>query len=124
MPTPMHLEHLTQQAETGVRIKFMKRVTGAVAGSGIILGLVAAPANADTTVETMAAAPPPPCVSSALDDSGFTDELIVFNRCGTNQRIKVVLAFHTDKPCTTVAADTTKSFSWNYPGRFDRLEKC
>ena len=71
-----------------------------------------------------ASAQVPSCVDTWLDDSGWTDYLNVYNGCDTAQRIKVVLANHTDEPCTTIYPGDSKDFEWGYPGRFDRLEYC
>jgi hypothetical protein len=66
----------------------------------------------------------PNCIKTSLNDRGFTDHLNVTNTCKGSQRIKVVLAFKTDKACRTIAPGTTARYEWSYPGRFDRLETC
>lgn len=85
--------------------------------------LAALPAEEDRAKEEAPAAVPG-CVWTALNDSGYTDYLKVTNKCSYSVRIKVVLAFATDKPCYTFPAFTYRNYSWNYPGRFDKLVSC
>lgn len=66
----------------------------------------------------------PSCVSTKLYDAGFTDRLEVKNNCKNGVRVKVVLAFATDKACTYISPGRYGVFTWDYPGRFDRLESC
>ena len=73
---------------------------------------------------TAAAAPPPACVQTDLDDGRLSDTLTVINGCGSTVRVKVVLAFATDKSCTTLGPGEEAEFSWGFPGRFDRLDTC
>jgi hypothetical protein len=85
----------------------------------------ARPAGSDSAATVAAAKTrPPSCVTTSLNDSGYTDYLTVWNDCGYAVRVKVVLANHTDKPCYTIAAHSARSYSWKYPGRFDGLVNC
>jgi len=85
--------------------------------------LAALPAEEDRAKEEAPAAVPN-CVWTSLNDSGYTDYLRVTNYCSYSLRIKVVLAFATDKSCLTFPAHTYRDYSWNYPGRFDKLVSC
>lgn len=69
-------------------------------------------------------AAPPSCVWTRLDDDGATDYLEVHNDCGYTVRIKVVLAFATDRACQSIPSGTYHWWTWGYPGRFDKLETC
>lgn len=66
----------------------------------------------------------PNCLRTDLDDSGYTDHLRVTNECKSRQRVKVVLAYARDSSCVSIPRGYYVDFSWNYPGRFDRLESC
>lgn len=66
----------------------------------------------------------PGCVTTSLDDRGWTDRLTVYNGCSRAVRIKVVLAHGTDFPCYTLGPGQSRNYSWGYPRRFDRLETC
>jgi hypothetical protein len=87
------------------------------AGSLMLAGLSLGPLTAS-------AAAVPTCVYTFLDDRGFTDHLLVHNQCRDRQRIKVVLARATDKPCKTLNNGEVINYSWRYPGRFDKLVSC
>ncbi|WP_249998952.1 hypothetical protein [Actinoplanes sp. M2I2] len=73
---------------------------------------------------TAAQAAVPTCVTTTLNDSGYTDRLTVNNRCGSSQRVKVLLANLTDFACYTIPSGGYRTYSWNYPGRFDGLASC
>ncbi|PDP87005.1 hypothetical protein CQJ94_14435 [Glycomyces fuscus] len=66
----------------------------------------------------------PNCVTTALDDSGWTDELTIYNNCSHSVRVKVLLAFRVDSHCITIGSDSSYSAPWGYPGRFDGLVSC
>ena len=95
------------------------RRTGAILGTTVLMT-----AGLAVSTGTAAQAAVPTCVETSLNDSGYTDYLTVWNRCSTDQRIKVVLAFATDKACLTVYAYGSRDYSWDYPGRFDGLVSC
>ena len=88
------------------------------------IGTAATSLSLVSTVPPSLAAPAPSCVTTRLDDKGYTDYLWVTNHCRYNVRVKVVLAFATDRACRTIAPGATANYSWGYPGRFDRLESC
>ncbi len=79
------------------------------------LSLYIAPASAQSA---------PSCVTTNLNDRGYTDHLRVTNGCKKSVRVKVVLAFKTDKACQTLSPGVSRDYQWSYPGRFDRLEAC
>jgi len=103
----------------------MKRILATTGVLSAALVLTAAPAVAGPNVETTAAAASVPgCVTFRLNDSGYTDHLRVNNTCNSGQRIKVVLANRSDFACRYFPPHTSRSYSWPYPGRFDRLASC
>jgi hypothetical protein len=103
----------------------MATIVAALVVLALALPASARPAGSDSAATVAAvAASVPNCVVTDLDDSGYTDYLTVFNGCNYAVRVKVVLAFHTDKPCATIGAHSIRSYSWKYPGRFDGLVSC
>ncbi|WP_433696824.1 hypothetical protein [Nocardiopsis sp. CA-288880] len=101
------------------------KTTSAIAASALVAaGLLAwsTPAAAETAPQAAVAVPD--CVETDLDDDGITDELTVTNTCSSSVRVKVVLAYMTDIPCTTIRSGRSVSWSWGYPGRFDGLVDC
>jgi hypothetical protein len=99
-----------------------------VVASLVVLALAvpasARPADPDSATTAAVAASVPSCVQTDLDDSGYVDYLRVINGCNHSLRIKVVLAFHVDKPCRTIPAYDYYDYDWKYPGRFDGLVSC
>jgi len=80
-----------------------RTLTATIVAALVVLALAlpasARPAGPDSAATAAAAAASVPrCVVTSLDDSGYTDYLTVFNGCSYAVRVKVVLAFHTDKP--------------------------
>ena len=70
------------------------------------------------------AAPAPSCVHvSDHTHSNGTSHVHVFNRCNSNQRIKVVMAFAPDSSCQSLSPDEEYVHSYT-GGRFDRLDRC
>ncbi|MDA0565884.1 hypothetical protein LG943_16415 [Streptomonospora sp. S1-112] len=106
----------------------MLRKTSAIAASALVAASIlagAAPAAAETTPQSAPrAASVPGCVVTSLDDSGTTDYLTVYNDCGYDVRVKVVLAHATDLSCQTIFSGTHRNYQWVWPGRFDRLDAC
>jgi len=105
-----------------------RTLVATIATALMVLGL-ALPASArsvssEQTSATAVAAAVPNCVSTFLDDSGYIDELIVYNDCNHDVRVKVVLAFARDFPCYTIRSKKSLVYHWPWPGRFDRLEDC
>ena len=101
------------------------KATSAIAASALaVAGLLvwSAPVTAATLPQTAAAVPS--CVTTSLDDDGWTDYLTVYNNCNHNVRVKVVLANASDFACRTIPAGGAHNYWWNYPGRFDRLADC
>ncbi|MGW8529118.1 hypothetical protein [Nocardiopsis sp. NPDC055824] len=101
------------------------KTTSAIAASALAAaGLLvwSTPAAAEAAPQTAAAVPD--CVETDLDDSGWRDTLAVTNDCSSSVRVKVVLAYATDLPCTTIPSGYTQNYSWGYPGRFDGLVDC
>jgi hypothetical protein len=89
-----------------------------------VAGLLAWSTPAAAATAPQAAAAAPNCVTTDLDDSGWTDELTVYNNCSHSVRVKVLLAFRVDPPCITIGSDSSYNASWGYPGRFDGLVDC
>jgi len=99
-----------------------------IATALLVLGL-ALPASArsvssDQASATAVAAAVPNCVTTSLNDSGYIDYLTVWRNCDHAVRVKVILAYHQDFPCYTIAAHEARTYKWAWPGRFDRLEDC
>lgn len=89
--------------------------------------LVASPALADTAqaaAPVAKASPAPSCLWTKLNSSGYTDHLAVTSHCGGTTRYKVKIANIRDTQCSTIAPHVTQYWHWDYPGRFDGLEKC
>ena len=107
-----------------MRRTLMATVVAALVVLALAVPASARPAGPDSAATAAVAAAVPNCVVTDLNDSGYTDYLTVFNGCNYAVRVKVVLAFHTDKPCATIGADAIRSYSWKYPGRFDGLVSC
>lgn len=63
--------------------------------------------------------PAPACVNAVVE-KGFIQ---VYNNCGFDVRVKVVLAFAPDSACNLVVDGTRHSISPAY-GRIDRVEMC
>ena len=103
----------------------LKKILATTGVLSAALVLASAPAfagpNSEATAATLSV---PSCVSTSLNDSGYRDYLRVYNGCSSGKRIKVVLANATDFSCYYYAPYTARDYSWNYPGRFDRLVDC
>lgn len=63
--------------------------------------------------------PAPACVNAVVE-KGFIQ---VYNNCGFDVRVKVVLAFAPDSACNLVVDGTRHNISPAY-GRIDRVEMC
>ncbi|WP_257161910.1 hypothetical protein [Corynebacterium cystitidis] len=61
----------------------------------------------------------PTCIN-AVEEWGFIQ---VYNRCGFDIRVKVVMAFGPDSPCHIVVDGTRHNISPAF-GRIDRVELC
>ena len=107
-----------------MRRTLMATVVTALVVLALAVPASARPAGSDSAATAAAAATVPRCVTTSLDDSGYTDYLTVFNGCSYAVRVKVVLAYHQDFPCYTIGADSVRHYSWKYPGRFDGLVSC
>ncbi len=83
------------------------------------IGTAAASLTLVSTVPPSFAALAPSCVKIINQSS---KSIKVDNRCGTQKRVKVVLAFAPDKACTAINPGE-RTLSWTV-GRFDRLESC
>lgn len=96
----------------------------AIAGAGLLLP--AGPASASTADASTAAvaASVPTCVDPKLDDSGPIDHLWVTNKCGSTQRVKVIIANGNDFSCVSYSPGERWHFQWSLPGRFDGLSEC
>ena len=68
---------------------------------------------------TFAAPLAPSCIRITSQSSR---SIRVNNTCGTQKRVKVVLAFAPDKACTAINPGQN-TLSW-IVGRFDKLESC
>ncbi|NIH81610.1 hypothetical protein [Amycolatopsis viridis] len=66
----------------------------------------------------------PNCVDVDLTDGRLDDYVWVTNYCPYRLRLKVVLAFATDKPCDSYEPNTGRLYYWSYPGRFDGVVTC
>ena len=107
-----------------MRRTLMATIVAALVVLALALPASARPAGPDSATTAAVAASVPSCVTTSLNDSGYTDYLTVWNDCNYAVRVKVVLAFRTDFPCYTIAARSARSYSWKYPGRFDGLVSC
>jgi hypothetical protein len=96
------------------------------------MALPGAIAVADTTgpgdnggaTTAVAASSVPNCVNWRLDAGGVRDNLWVTNRCGSTQRVKVIIANGNDFSCVSYRPGDQWHFQWGWPSRFDRLERC
>lgn len=108
-------------------MRHLQRIlTGAVTTALLLFGLSFS-AQAQVTDGTRSAITPaavPSCVTWGLDDDEFEDILAVYNACTYTVRIKVILANADDFPCYSFPSFSGRYYTWNYPGRFDRLESC
>jgi hypothetical protein len=66
----------------------------------------------------------PSCITTWVDDGSLTDTAYARNDCGSQQRIKILWAFDTDGPCTTVSPGGTIWSRRAYPARFDGVDSC
>jgi hypothetical protein len=107
-----------------MRRTLMATMVAALVVLALAVPASARPAGPDSADAAAVAASVPRCVTTDLDDSGYTDYLTVFNGCSYAVRVKVVLAYHQDFPCYTIGADSVRHYSWKYPGRFDGLVSC
>jgi hypothetical protein len=107
-----------------MRRTLMATMVAALVVLALAVPASARPAGPDSADTAAVAASVPRCVTTDLDDSGYTDYLTVFNGCSYAVRVKVVLAYHQDFPCYTIGADSVRHYSWKYPGRFDGLVSC
>ncbi len=85
--------------------------------------LTETPTRESGTIETrtmqQANTPAPACVNAVVE-KGFIQ---VYNNCGFDVRVKVVLAFAPDSACNLVVDGTRHNISPAY-GRIDRVEMC
>lgn len=75
--------------------------------------------RAPATRATRQATPAPPCVN-AVGEKGFIQ---VYNNCGFDVRVKVVMAFGPDSACHVVMDGTRHNIAPGV-GRIDRVELC
>lgn len=93
------------------------RRVGVVTGvATVVTAGLALPAWADL-------APSCVTVSSASAGSGYT-KFTIRNGCSSGQDVKVIVSFNPDISCTYYAKGQTRSYTYSYPSKVDRLEKC
>jgi hypothetical protein len=73
--------------------------------------------------------PAPTCVVATVHEDDSPDWASVTNRCSTAPRVKMVIAFESDSPCTQLNSPEQGGqvgFLWHWAdwGRFDGVESC
>ncbi|MDK8845319.1 hypothetical protein QP888_02085 [Corynebacterium sp. MSK297] len=64
---------------------------------------------------------PPACIEAKKEAGGFIQ---VYNNCGIDLRVKVILAFAPDSRCAVVVDNSRHNIAWAPTGRVDRIELC
>jgi hypothetical protein len=94
----------------------MKRIGAVMGVSAALMAGAAATAWAE---------PAPPCVrvSEASVASGYTKYTIT-NGCPSGQDVKIIISFNPDIGCTYYAPNQSRSYTYSWPSKVDRLESC
>lgn len=84
------------------------------------IGATAATLTLASTVPPSFAAPAPRCV---VVTNQSRKSVTVQNRCRTQERVKLIIAFGRDSACQVINPTRRVTFRWTF-GNFDRLERC
>ena len=84
------------------------------------IGTATASLTLVSTVPPSFAALAPSCVRTLNQTS---NSITVRNNCGSQQRVKAIIAFGPDSGCRVLNRGQETTFRWRL-GRFDRLERC
>jgi hypothetical protein len=94
---------------------------------GVALAVTTAMTAATTVglASTAWADPSPSCVtvSSASAGSGYT-RFTIKNTCKSGQYVKVIISFNPDISCAYYSPGQARSYTYSWPSKVDRLEKC
>ncbi|AUX22390.1 uncharacterized protein SOCEGT47_028910 [Sorangium cellulosum] len=112
-------EQSSEVIDEGAAIESQEQAARAAPERGDELG-----ASASAAGPELQFASAPSCITTWVDDGSLTDTAYARNDCGSQQRIKILWAFDTDGPCTTVSPGGTIWSRRAYPARFDGVDSC